>query len=478
MSTRLLELSKKRALEKKFSLEVFAFPKQLAFITDPARFKTALCGRRSGKSTGCAGAMLDTAMSGPYCNVAYITLSRTSAKRIIWPVLKALIKEFKIKCKLDNGELTIEFENGSTIYLVGAKDAGEIEKLRGLSLKLVIIDESQAIRESILRVLIDDILAYAIIDVDGSICLIGTPGPIASGYFYDATAGSSTNWSRHKWTIHSNPHIKIKSKKEPEQLLAEERKRKGIDETDPTYRREALAEWVTDLNALVIKFNPDKNLYDKLPPGRYDYIFGVDIGFVDADAIAVLGYNYNDKHVYLVEEVVTEKQDITSLVLQIKDLQKTYDPVRIVMDAGALGKKIQDEIRTRHGVAIDAAQKNRKFEFLELMNSDLKQAVFKLPKESRFEEDAYKIEWDRDTPGRLKISDRFHSDIADAVLYAWRECKHYFWEAPKPVVKMDRNSAAWAEAYEARLMQDAEHEAEGHIDNIEEGDLESIFKDE
>src|SRR6185369_1040280 len=322
--SRLLEAAKKRALEKKFSLDTFAFPKQLAFIRDEARFKTALCGRRSGKSTGCAGAMLDIAMSGQYCNVAYITLSRTSAKRIIWPVLKALIKEFKIKCKLDNGELTIEFENGSTIYLVGAKDAGEIEKLRGLSLKLVIIDESQAIRESILQVLIDDILAYAIIDVDGAICLIGTPGPIASGYFYDATAGSATNWSRHKWTIHSNPHIKIKSKKEPEQLLAEERKRKGIDETDPTYRREALAEWVTDLNALVIKFNPDKNLYAQLPPGRYDYIFGVDIGYVDADAIAVLAYNYNDKHVYLVDEVITEKQDITSLVLQIKALQKTY----------------------------------------------------------------------------------------------------------------------------------------------------------
>lgn len=476
MSKLLRELQKRQS-EKKFSLEQFAFTKQLKFLQDPAKFRTALCGRRSGKSTGCAGGMLDTALKGPYHNVAYITLTRTSAKRIIWPYLKQLIKEYKIKCKIDNSELTIEFESGSTIYLIGAKDAGEIEKLRGLSLKLVVLDETQAFRESILETLIDDILAYAIMDVDGSICLIGTPGPIASGYFYEATSGPNSRWSRHKWLIHDNPHIKTKSGKEPEQLLAEERARKGIDETDPTYRREALAEWVTDLNALVVKFNPSKNLYNKLPEGEYEYIFGIDIGFVDSDAISVLAYNLVDKHVYLVEEVITEKQDITSLVIQIKSLQQTYKPIKMVMDAGALGRKIQDEIRMRHGLNLEAAEKSRKLEFIELMNADLRNGLFKAFKGSRFEEDSYKVEWDRDTPGRVKISDRYHSDALDSTLYAWRECRHFFAEAP-PAPPPSINSNEWASNLEQQLMDAAQQESEGHFENVDQAELEALYRDE
>jgi hypothetical protein len=478
MSTRLLEVAKKRAQEKKFSIEQFAFPKQLSFIQDPARYRTALCGRRAGKSTGCAGAMLATAMSGQYCNVVYATLARTSGKRIIWPVLKALIKEYKIKCKIDNTELTIEFENGSTIYLVGCKDASEIEKLRGLSIKLAVIDEAQAIRESIITSLIDDILAYAVMDVDGSICLIGTPGPVASGYFFEATAGKNETWSRHKWLSHDNPWIKIKSKKDPEQLLAEERKRKGIDETDPTYRREALAQWVTDLNALVIKFNATRNLYATLPPGNYDYVLGADIGFVDSDALAVLAYSHTDKHVYLVEEIITEKQDITSLANQIKALDKRYNFVKMVMDAGALGKKIQDEIRSRHGLNIEAAEKTQKYAFIELMNADLKQGIFKVFKGSRFEEDSYKVEWDRDTPGRLKISDRFHSDILDAALYAWRFCKHFYYEPPVEKKLVHRNSNEWAAQYEAQLMATAEANAAGDQDVVDQDELEGLYRDD
>lgn len=477
MNSKLLKEIEKRQAEKHFDVEKFAFPKQLAFIQDKSRYKTALCGRRAGKSTGCAGAMLATAMSGPHCNVVYATIARTSGKRIIWPVLKSLIKEFKIKCKIDNTELTIEFENGSTIYLVGCKDHSEVEKLRGLSIKLAIIDESQAIRESILTTLIDDILAFAILDVDGSISMIGTPAPVSAGYFYEATAGKNHGWSRHKWLIHDNPFIKIKSGKEPSQLLAEERARKGIDEADPTYRREALAEWCTDTNALVYKFNADKNVFDTRPLGNYEYVLGCDIGFMDADSLSVLAYNHIDKNVYLVEELITEKQDITSLVEQIKELDLRYNFVRKVMDAGALGRKIQEELRVRHGLNIEAAVKVRKFEFIELLNSDLRRGVFKAFRGSRFEEDSYKLEWERDVPGKLKISDRFHTDAGDSTLYAWRECRHYFQETPPPL-KPHKNSNEWAAEHEAHLMEQFQQESEGHFENIDQAELNSIWQDD
>lgn len=442
----LIEELQRRVEHKIFSIKEYCFSEQLQFISDPARFKTAVCSRRSGKSHACAGDMIDVARAGAHHNVAYITLSRTSAKRIIWPVLIEIVNKYKLKCDINNTELTITFESGSTIYLMGAKDAGEIEKLRGLSLKRVYIDEAQSIKDSILETLIDDILAYATMDVNGTICLIGTPGPIAAGYFFNAS--HSGKWSNHKWTIFQNIWIKIKSGKEPAQLLAEERDRKGIDESNPTYRREALAEWVTDWDALVFKFNANKNLHDGLPPGRYQYIFGIDIGFHDADAIAVIAYSYTDRTMYLVEEDVKSKQDITSLANRIKFLQAKYGPIKMVIDTGGLGKKAAEEMRARHGLPLEAADKIRKFENIEVLNDELRNGHFKVPRNSLFESDCYKLEWDRDNPEKLKVSDRFHSDITDAVLYGAKAAFAYLAEAETR--KPDRNS----NEYEAQVERD------------------------
>ena len=105
------------------------------------------------------------------------------------------------------------------------------------------------------------------------------------------------------------------------------------------------------------------------------------------------------------------------------------------MDAGALGKKIQEELRMRHGLNIEAADKTRKVEFIELLNDDLRTEKFKAFSNSIFEEDCMLVQWDKDSkirnPERPKISDTYHSDICDAVLYAWRECRHYLSEKPE-----------------------------------------------
>lgn len=472
---KLLIEAKKRAEQREFDIRDYCFPKQYSFVSDSARFKTAVCSRRAGKSMSCAGDLIDTARKGPYHNVAYITLSRTSAERIIWPAIKSIIEEFKIPCKIDNTKLTVEFKGGSTIYLVGAKDRNEINKLRGLSIKKAYIDEAQSFKESIITELIDDVLAYATMDVNGTICLIGTPGPLSSGYFYEAS--HSTAWSNHKWTIFDNIWIKKKSGKEPAEVLAEERARKGITEDNPTYRREGLGEWVMDFDALVYKFSPDKNIYTALPDDKLEYIFGIDIGYNDADAIAILGYSYVEKKVYLIYEDVSAKQDITTLADKVKYLRDKYKPVRMVMDAGALGKKIQEELRQRQGLVLEAADKNRKFEFIELMNDDLRNGRLLAPLGSQFEEDAYKTEWDREKPGKLKISDRYHTDIGDAILYAWRECKHFF--AEKTLVKPHPSSVEYMEQHEKMLSAKLERQARDAENDImgSQEDMDALFRE-
>jgi hypothetical protein len=456
----------------KFDLTQHLFPKQLEFVNDPAKRKSAVCSRRSGKSEACVGDLLNTCSTEPNINCAYITLTRVSAKKIIWRIIKRVLKDYKISVsKIDEGELSIEFTNGSMLYISGAKDSSEIEKFRGMSLRKVYIDEGQSFRPYI-QELIDDIIDPATWDVDGTICLIGTPGAVPVGFFYDVT--HSPGWSNHKWTIFDNPFIKLKSKKDPEEILAQTLKQRGVDRTDPSIQREFFGNWKPDSNSLVFRF--DKNLNTTLSvPGKLTYIFGIDLGYNDADAIAVIGYSYETNKVYLVEEFVKNKLGITDLVNEIERLRQKYEPVKMVMDAGALGKKIQEEIRTRHAIPVEAADKNRKFEFIELLNDDLRTGKFAALPKSRFEEDCLLVQWNREDPTRPKVSDMYHSDICDAVLYAWREAKHYF--KHEPIVEHHRDSDAYMDALEAKEAEELERKLAGHDQDwgVDQGDLEYAF---
>ena len=474
----LKELQKRAAEAQKalavptFTLKAFCFDKQLAFIEDPSLFKTAVCSRRAGKTISCAADLVHTLLEHKRVNLLYITLTRGTAKKIIWRELLQINKDFSLGLVPDNSALTLTNPlNESILYLSGAKDASEIEKFRGMSLKKVYIDECQSFRAYI-RELVDDIIVPATWDVGGSLCLIGTPGPVPAGFFHDACHGPG--WKNYKWNIFDNPFIKLKSGKLPEEILAAERLRKGITESDPTYMREALGIWVQDTNSLVYKFHDVRNVYAQQPSGLMDYIFGIDIGFNDADAIAVLGYNYVTNKVYLVEEYVKPKQTITELVEVIERLRIKYAPVKMVMDAGALGKKIQHEIQQRHQIPLEAADKARKYEFIELLNDDLRTGKLMAFAGSMFQQDSRLVQWDYDDPQKPVISDTYHTDIGDAVLYAWRECKHYIKLDPVDQ-KIDKNSQAYMdklEQDEADKLMEAQDFDDGIVDQDE---LDSIW---
>jgi hypothetical protein len=415
------ELEKRKSVP--FVLEDFCFDKQIEFIEDPKRFKTAVCSRRSGKSVTCGAHLVHqcTKKAGSTC--LYITLTRTNAKKLVWREVLEINKKYKLGGVSNNSELTMTFPNGSIIYFSGASKKEELDKYRGLSLDLVYLDEAQSFKPYIAE-LIDEVLAYAIMDTNGAMCLIGTPGPVPTGYFFNTS--HSVGWSNHKWTIFDNPYIKIKSGIEPGELLRQERERRGISENDPAYLREALGQWVQDNDVLVYKYDAARNNYIDLPEKKdLIFVFGVDLGYNDADAIAVLGYSKTQKIVYLVEELITEKQGITELAQQIHGLIKKYEPAKIKIDAGALGKKISEELIRRHQLPVQAAEKNRKLEYIELLNDDLRTGKLRVKNTSTCANDYSMIQWDVMKKEKRTVSDSFHSDIADAVLYAWRECLHF-----------------------------------------------------
>lgn len=421
---------------RSFDLEKFCFEKQLKFINDPAPFKTAVCSRRSGKTVGCAAHLWSEAQANPDRVCLYITLSRNNAKKLIWKELLKIKQQHKISAHIDSTELSITLPNGSVIYVSGAKDKTEIEKFRGLAITLCYIDECQSFK-SYIQDLIDEVIGAALMDYAGTLCLIGTPGPVPSGYFYECA--HNPEWAHHAWTYWDNPHISIKSGKTHQEILDRELKRRGVDVSDPSIQREWFGKWVTDTDSLVIHYDKSLNHYADLPQIKkpWQIVIGVDLGFDDSDAIAVIGFNEHLKECYLIEEAVLPKQGITELAERIQALLKKYDVLKIVMDTGGLGKKIAEEMRKRFSIPIVPAEKTRKFEFISLLNDALRTAKFYAKNSSRFAQDSYLVEydWDKSKQDKLVVSDRYHSDIIDAVLYAFRECLHWLYEPEKPQPK-------------------------------------------
>lgn len=401
---------------RRFNAEAYLFGPQLDFVRDTSKYKTAVCSRRAGKTVGCAVSLLDTAMRRPGTVNLYITRSRVNAKRIVWRRMQQLIRDHRLGAEANETESSLRFPNESVIYLVGAKDRDKIEDYRGMPLAKVVLDESQAF-PPYFKELVDDVLEPALMDFDGSMELIGTPSPVPVGYFYEAC--KSKQWSHHEWTVFQNPWIEKQSGKTPQQHLAAVLERRGVTVDDPSIQREWFGRWVLDVDALVFKYDAARNAYRELPKdldGKWSYVIGIDVGFGDADAVAVLAYNSASPKVWLKTEHVQPKQTISDLIAVVKKEYQDLGPrnvAAVVMDPAGMGQKLIEELAARHGVPCEAAKKADKQGHIELLNDALRTSLFFARPDSRFAADTQLVEWDKDKSkaDRRVVSERFHSDI-------------------------------------------------------------------
>lgn len=427
-------------------------PKQAEYVLSPDRRNVVTCSRRAGKTFGEAVRLLLTAHTEPYANVLYATTELRRSRRLVWPYLQTLNSNLRLGGIPNETEAFMRFPNlpqCPTIFLGGAKDAGEIEKIKGYAggFKLAIIDEAQDFRPASLRLLIEEAIEPSLMDWSGSLDALGTPGAVRHGPYWDLW--QSPLWRKFHWSLADNKPLLEKAGKTAEEILRQARADHGWDENDPTYLRHYLGQWCDDPNALVIRYDELRNHYDA-PPRLDKYVMGVDLGHYDSDAVAVLGWGDHSPDVYLVAEYGVRKESYTELVERgVLPLLKRYQPcIAQWWDFGGMNAKAQQEIRKRWGLPVQAAEKSRKLEHIALLNDALRTGRFRAKRDSWFAQDSFLLQWE--TPHE-KVDDSFHSDIIDAVLYAYRAALGYTSRpAPEPLTEPQR---IWAERRE-RLQRD------------------------
>jgi hypothetical protein len=441
-----------QALQSGLLIHDKSIPAQFSFVVDDSRAIAAWTTRRAGKTTGLAHRFLRTLLKYPNCFCPYIGLTRDSARNIMWKILQTETERFGIAATFTESNLTMTLQNGSRLQLFGADMKNFLPRLKGIKTPGAAIDEAQDFRSHI-QSLIDDVLTPATLDyTDGWIAVTGTPGPVPHGFFYDITETGKHGYSIHSWSLFDNPYLP-----DPKAIVDDLKIKKGWLDNNPTLLREYYGKWVLDTDSLLVHYSSANNNYSSLPICNWTYLLGIDLGYNDADALAVLAWSPTQPATYLVEEVITEKQGLTELVGQIQKLNETYKFAKMVIDEGGLGKKLAEEMRRQHKVPVHPADKARKMESIAFLNDALRTKRFFAKANSRFAQDSYLVQIDKDktTPDRIVVKDSFHSDIIDATLYAFKESPAFSYQVAAE--KIVYGSKEWMDS-EVKRMEDEAYE--------------------
>lgn len=479
---------------KKFDPAKILFPVQLDFVLDPSKRKAAVCSRRAGKSFSIAVMLILAALKHQDSHCPYITLTRMQGKRILWPALRKLDRTYELGMKFNLQELSATLPNGSVIFICGANDESEIERLRGIAVPIAVIDEAQAFRPFI-RKLIHDILDACTMDLDGQIVLTGTPNAGCVGLFYEATTGdvpkgandefgdgaegeNAAGWSVHHWTVLQNCHLGP-DPDYPRRWLDAYMRRNRWTKDHPTYRREWLGEWVRDESALVYKLK-SFTVVSELPDAPdLEFVLGVDFGFVDATAYAVLAFSELEATVYVAATFKEEGQIPSAIAARIDKLNRQYDFTAMVGDPGGGGKFVIEEANARYGLSMQVAEKRGKNAFIDLLNGDIAAGTFKILRDcTDLLEEVALLQWKDhpddvlDSTGKVKRNDRREPDsryqdhVCDATLYAYREARHYLHDNQENVPL--EGSKDWWDAHEKEIEERLEAELKPKDPDLDE----------
>jgi len=426
---------------------------QLAFIRDRARRKAALCSRRAGKSFLILAWLVEGALSDVGGLSVYVARSKGNARLILTPAVDHFRQrwpELRLTLSEVDGQLMLRVGCCShSIWLAGAKDRSEVGKFRGSKFRRVAIDEAQEYG-SYLRELVTDVFEPALIDKHGDLALCGTPSPVPSGLFYEATTGDGgPAWSTHRWTLFENPHIRD-AESEVRAFCAQY----GLNRQSATYRREYLGEWVRDDGSLVYPYSAELNrAYESELPDGMSYVLGVDIGFTDATAFVVVGTSPLSPTIWVLE-ASKETGLIPSVVAaRVQDFVSRYGrALRVVVDEGGAGKGYAEEMRQRYAIRCEPAEKTKKRAYQEIVAGELRSGTIRVvaARCRDLVDEVSLLQWG---PGHLAQDDRFEDHASDAFLYAVRATHSRY--RPPPPPGPERGTDEWHRAEAGRRRAEA-----------------------
>lgn len=313
------------------------------------------------------------------------------------------------------------FPSGATITFGYLDNDRDRFRYQGAELQFLGFDELTQFPEQWYRYLLSRLRRLHGVSVPLRARAASNPGGIGHDWVRRRFVESGGDTSRRfvPATLDDNPHLDATSYRE------------ALAQLDPTTRKQLLEGiWVRDSGGLVYRYADDVSCL-RVPPCD-SHILGIDYGFHDSTAFAVLGWSEHEPTVYSVESFKRNRLtpgDAAELALE---LDRKYRFVQIVGDTGGLGKGYVEEARQRFSLPIQQAEKRNKRGYIDLLNGDLATGRLRFgPGNEDLIAEMLELPWNKE---RTKPEDGFEDHICDALLYGWRACKAWNPE-PKPAPK-------------------------------------------
>jgi hypothetical protein len=183
--------------------------------------------RRSGATSGGVREFIARAIEQPDWRGSYVTNTAKDARGRAWendtksgfaqiirqigtPIRHRSLEAYIIdgvNVEVRNGDMVLDFSNGSQIEVFGADNAGDHKKRRGFQKHVIWIDEAQEF--PLLEEFFDAVVIGCLTETVGDCWLTGTPSVDCAGMFFEITkeeeAERLPNWFVHILTSTMNP---------------------------------------------------------------------------------------------------------------------------------------------------------------------------------------------------------------------------------------------------------------------------------
>jgi hypothetical protein len=409
----------------------------------PSRFKALPAGRQSGKTDLVEKILLEVASARPGEQAIYASTSIKRAVATIWDELVLFNQTQRLGGVVNQTRHTISFPGAGKAVVTGVENKRMANAIRGLKrVALYIVDEAQDWPDDLLKYFYQDVIYPSLAAVRGGVIFAGTGGP-PRGFWYEVATRDAGFVRFGPWTPHDNPFLPVG---EAQALIDKACKDRGVDESDPSIRREFRAEFVVDLQRQIFNYDEKRNGYNRgtwdpahrmwtggdLPAVRLHHVVGADFGTVDACGIVIWGYHEDFPYRWVLE---TDRQAGLSSSGQVAMVRayvgKYGGVVASVGDPGGGGAGHIVDLRQEHLIPMDAAEKLGKASGCILLRDGLRTGVVKVARdEAAFIDELAIPEWDPTAVGQVT---RGHfPDRCDAGLYGYRKLAtlHHYREPP------------------------------------------------
>jgi phage terminase large subunit len=318
------------------------------------RFVVAALSRRQGK-TYIANIIGQTVMLVPGSNVLIMS-PNYSLSQISFDLQRELVKKTGIEVEVDNKkDKVLQLSNGSTIRM---GSVNQVDSVVGRSYDLIIFDEAALADgkdafERSLRPTLDRPGSRAV--------FISTPRGKSNwfaeyynrGFDLNADGGYQRfpEWCSLKATWEDNPRMAPEDIAEAKATMTEAHFRQEYEADFNTYEGQI---WTLETRHYVGHPNCPKK---EIPPREsLDIIGGLDMGYKDATAFVVIGYDFKEEIFYILDEYKENQKTTAQYAADIQRYIDEYDPDFIFIDAAAAQTKA--DLAYEYGIVCSSAKKS------------------------------------------------------------------------------------------------------------------------